>query len=108
MSDDGIATEDYLYVVTANQVGDVTSCTCMDDGGAKHEENFAATFAGRLHVASNLVNGEHFGFFRGVVTLHESEGFTVAGTFKWMDANTIMVDDDLFSNFHFVHWLAVG
>src|SRR6266852_4799447 len=103
MRDDGVASKDHLHIVTTNQVRDITTCSCMDDCRAQHEENLTVMRTSLFHLASDLMNCEYLDLLGGDGTLHESKRFTVSGTLKRLHANAIMSNHHLFTNLHFVH-----
>src|SRR6266566_5558923 len=105
---DCVPSKDDLHIATTNQVRDVATCSGMDDSRAEHKENLTVMCASLFHLACNLMNCEYFDLLCGDSALHKCERFAISGTFKRLNANTIMPNHDLFANLHFVHWFAVS
>src|SRR5260370_2555579 len=90
MRDDGVASKDHLHIVTTNQVRDVTTCPCMDDCRAQHEENLTVMRASLFHLARDLMNCEYLDFLCGDSTLHKTKLLAIPGPLKRLKSNTII------------------
>src|ERR1051326_483665 len=107
MGHDGVAAEDYLDIATPNEIGNVTARTRVDNSRAKYKKYLAVAGPRLFHLTGNFVNRQHFDSLRGDIALHEGKCLPFACPLKWMDANTVIPNNDLIAYLHFVHWPAI-
>src|SRR6266496_1687615 len=102
--DNCIPSEDHLHVATTYQIRDISTCSCMDDCRAQHEENLAIVGTSLFHLTRDLMNCEYLDLLCRNSALHKSKRLAISSPFKRLNTNTIMPNHDFFANLYFVHW----
>src|SRR5579875_2060194 len=100
MRDDGVATKDNLHIATPQQLSHVAARSSMDHRRPQYEQDFTAMSARLLHLACDLMNRQHFGFFGRDIALHKGKGFSITATLKGLHANPTMPNNHLLADLY--------
>src|SRR5437773_6850431 len=72
---DCVPSKDDLHITTTYQIRDISTCSCMDDCRAQHEENLAIVGTSLFHLTRDLMNCKYLDLLCRNSALHKSKRF---------------------------------